>query len=106
MKVQVEWRDSIAERYLLLRILIEPGWVYCWRVKGTDLLIDNTVFITKYLLWNNLTQYNRFLPTKLATLRFSSRNDKAPGCEWGVGTWALCAHVPTPLYPLQRCHFD
>jgi len=44
---------------------------------------------------------NRFLPAKLASLRFSSRNDKDPGCEWGGRKWALRAHFRPPhLLPM------
>jgi len=39
---------------------------------------------------------NRFLPPKLATLRFSSRNDKAPGCGWGERKRARSARFLSP----------
>jgi len=51
-------------------------------------------------LWNRFlaagAASKRFLPTKLATLLFSSRNDKAPGC---VGVDESGREVPTFIHP-------
>jgi len=49
----------------------------------------------------------RFLFPKLATLRFSSRNDKAPVCGWGERKRVRSARfLSPPTSPPKLCHLE